>query len=124
VPEEPARPTSRSVLVVEDEAPLRAILCEELEHAGYRVLEANSAQEALEIGASGVDLLVTDTLMPKLDGPELVKRFREEKPALPVLFISGSGPLVEFGSDSRVMLLNKPFRRQVFLDAVKRLLAL
>ncbi len=80
-----------TVLVVEDEAPLRQLLLRALGELGYRVIAAAGAQEALasSAGATALDAAVVDVIMPELDGPSLVARLRKSRPELKVLFISG-----------------------------------
>ncbi|MFW5952046.1 MAG: ATP-binding protein, partial [Gemmatimonadota bacterium] len=80
------------VLVAEDEAPVRTLIARVLERRGYRVLQAASAEEALELvaGHDGViDLLVADLVMPGLSGRELADRLRDEYPDLSIILISG-----------------------------------
>jgi CheY-like chemotaxis protein len=86
---------SGTVLVVEDEAEVRAVLRETLESAGYTVLTAGNGAEAIELSAShpgSIDLLLTDVVMPGPSGPELAGRLIVQRPSLRVLFISGYAP--------------------------------
>src|SRR3546814_2888207 len=81
-----------TLLLVEDEDAVRAFSARALRNKGYNVLEANSGETALEILASQeapIDLLVTDVVMPRLDGPSLVREVRQTRPDLKVIFISG-----------------------------------
>lgn len=85
-------PGSHTILVVEDEDAVRALVQEILADGGYRILEARNGAEGLEIARQHdgpIHLVVTDVLMPELSGPELVRRLRRERPGVPVLFISG-----------------------------------
>ncbi|WP_420863874.1 ATP-binding protein [Algirhabdus cladophorae] len=80
------------VLLVEDEAPVRAFASRALRMRGYTVLEAENAEEALktlEDGSLAVDLFVTDVVMPGMDGPSWVKQAREARPDVKVVFVSG-----------------------------------
>jgi CheY-like chemotaxis protein len=114
------------VLVVEDDGPLRAILARALSGAGYRVLAAASGQEALELAAAHldpVDLLLTDVVMPGMNGRQLAERLAASHPSLPVLYLSGYtdeilGPqgVLAPGLD----LLHKPFTTAELLAAVAR----
>ncbi|MBX9608480.1 MAG: PAS domain S-box protein, partial [Gammaproteobacteria bacterium] len=85
-----ARGGGETVLLVEDEATVRKLTRELLENDGYHVLEAADAEEALALALRhDFDLLLTDVVMPRMKGPELAQRLREQRPSLPVLFMSG-----------------------------------
>lgn len=80
------------VLLVEDEAPVRAFASRALRMRGYTVLEADCAEEALktlEDGSLNVDLFVTDVIMPGMDGPSWVREALKERPEVKVVFVSG-----------------------------------
>ncbi len=121
VPPARAEPT---ILVVEDQAPLRTITARILERAGYRVLTASSGPEALEIAAGGqpIDLLLTDVVMPEMLGQRLAEAIRETRPRLRVVFASGfARPALE--QSGRVLdgpLLQKPFSSAELLSLVAR----
>ncbi|MEO0999886.1 MAG: ATP-binding protein, partial [Pseudomonadota bacterium] len=89
----PADLTGRGVvLLVEDEAPVRSFAARALRLRGYEVIEAEDAEAAVEHLADpdlAVDVLLTDVVMPGIDGPTLVKKAREDRPDLRVLFVSG-----------------------------------
>jgi two-component system cell cycle sensor histidine kinase/response regulator CckA len=80
-----------TVLVVEDEPAVRRAVQRNLERLGFRVLAAHDGEDALRITDSleGVDLLLSDVVMPGIDGPELACRLRAKWPDLPVLFVTG-----------------------------------
>jgi CheY-like chemotaxis protein len=103
------------ILLVEDEAPVRAFASRALRMRGYTVIEAESAEEALatlEDPALEVDLFVTDVIMPGLDGPSWVRRALETRPNVKVVFVSGYAE-DSFGEEqSRIpnsVFLPKPF---------------
>ncbi len=80
------------VLLVEDEAPVRAFASRALRLQGYTVLEADCAEEALtllENAELAVDLFVTDVIMPGMDGPTWVRQALEDRPNTKVVFVSG-----------------------------------
>ena len=108
----PADGEGRTVLLVEDQDRVRFILARLLRLLGYRVIQAPSGDEALRVCGSvgdSIDVLVTDIVMPGLDGVELASRVRSARPDLPVLFISGhSGDLLPITDPMKTMLLNKP----------------
>ncbi|HEY0477704.1 MAG TPA: response regulator, partial [Kofleriaceae bacterium] len=90
-----ARPVAalarETLLVVEDEAAVRRAVQRNLERLGYRVVAACDGEDALKQAGSlaGVDLLLTDVVMPGIDGPELACQLREKWTGLPVLFVTG-----------------------------------
>lgn len=86
------RPGEGVVLLVEDEAPVRAFASRALRMRGYTVLEAENAEEALqtlEDKALNIDVFVTDVVMPGMDGPSWVKRALQDRPNVRVIFVSG-----------------------------------
>ena len=123
---EPAR-GSETVLLVEDEDSLRAILQEILESGGYRVVPTASAEEAiargLELGGQ-VDLLVTDIVMPRMSGPEVAARLAGATPSLKVLYISGYAADVvdRHEVEPGRHFLQKPFALPTLLTKVRDVL--
>ncbi|MDQ2065552.1 ATP-binding protein [Xinfangfangia sp. CPCC 101601] len=119
VVEEPRRMMIRTsegvVLLVEDEAPVRAFASRALRLRGYTVLEAESAEEALRTLADPaleVDVFVTDVVMPGMDGPTWVKRALETRPDVKVIFVSGYAEDVLSADQARIpnsIFLPKPF---------------
>jgi len=104
-----------SIVLAEDEGPVRRLLARILRGQGYAVLEAGSADEALSRvlrSGTNVDLLVTDVVMPGMSGQELAARLRVKWPALKILYISGhaAGRILETTRENAaVRLLQKPF---------------
>ncbi len=128
--ERDGRPQKKTVLLVEDEEPVRRVLRLMLERSGLRVIESASPIEAcavFEENSSGVDILVTDVIMPEMNGPTLAKRFLERRPDLPVLFISGhsnvSSELLT-PDNPRIAFLAKPVGATQLAVRVRELLAL
>jgi two-component system cell cycle sensor histidine kinase/response regulator CckA len=82
---------TKVLLVVDDEAEVLELECRILETAGYRVLQASHGLDAIALLADGtpLDLLIADLNMPGLDGIEMVRRIRETRPDLKVLFVTG-----------------------------------
>ena len=117
-----------TVLLVEDEDAVRAFGARALRNKGYNVLEAPSGEAALELlaGEAGtIDLLITDVVMPKLDGPALVREVRETRPDLPVIFISGYAEdsfRKRLGEDARIHFLPKPFSLKELAGKVKEVM--
>jgi two-component system cell cycle sensor histidine kinase/response regulator CckA len=123
---ERAQQAASRILVVEDEALLRGLVIRSLEARGHRVVSARTGKEALELGlAEPPDLLVTDVVLPGLDGSRLTEQLREHHPLLRVLFMSGYEPDVIGGaaSDGRTRFLAKPFAISKLVERVDELLA-
>jgi two-component system, cell cycle sensor histidine kinase and response regulator CckA len=127
--EEPPRAEGdRTVLVVEDQAPLRAITVRILERAGYHVLSATSGPEALAIAAAApreIDLLLTDVVMPEMLGQVLAQELRRARPDLRVIFTSGfARPALEHGGRPlEDPLLQKPVPARELLAQVAAVLS-
>jgi two-component system cell cycle sensor histidine kinase/response regulator CckA len=117
--------TPGTVLVVEDQDRVRDVVVRVLREAGYRVLEASDGESTLtqvhELQA--IDVLVTDIVMPKLDGRSLAARLRERWPDLRVLFTSGYAEDTDrawLASDENAAFLPKPFTPRELLEAVEK----
>ncbi len=134
-PEPKAEPTPsrlgprghETVLLVEDQAPLRNILREALQLLGYRVLVAADGEAAIATARrlhSRPDLLVTDVVMPRLDGCELARRLTAERPGLRVLYLSGHGldSATRRGMVEGSTLLEKPFSTETLSFRVREAL--
>jgi PAS domain S-box-containing protein len=119
---------SETVLVVEDNEKLRQLLLKQLQDLGYAVLEAEHAGAALEIlrGSESIDLLLTDIVMPGMNGHELALEAVRMHPGLRVLFTSGF-PESALGESGRIsegdLLLSKPYRKQELAHKVREALA-
>jgi CheY-like chemotaxis protein len=113
-----------SILVAEDEPTLRERICHSLEKHGHRVLSASDGQDALELAqGESFDLLVSDILMRRVDGPELATKLRSKRAGLPVLFITGYGDEVASPSASaNTLLLRKPFSSDDLLAKISELI--
>ena len=119
---------ARTVLVVDDEQDILILLKMMLETHGYRALLARGAEAALRFLRHDelvVDLLLTDVVMPGMNGTELARAVRELRPDLPILFMSG---FVDTEAvrlkvwDDAVSLLKKPFTEEAFLGKVREIL--
>ena len=102
---------SGTVLLVDDEDLVRSSTADMLADLGYAVVEAPSAEEGLRLVSQGLrpDVLVTDHLMPGMDGVELARLLREQLPRLRLLVISGYAEAEGVAAD--LPRLEKPFRR-------------
>jgi two-component system, cell cycle sensor histidine kinase and response regulator CckA len=116
------RPVSESVLVVEDNEAVRHMLCRILRATGYKVMEAANAIAALQICAqsdTGIDMLISDVVMPEMSGIELAAEMQTAHPGMRVLLMSGySGFAMARNGELRadIPFLEKPFN----LDSVAR----
>jgi two-component system, cell cycle sensor histidine kinase and response regulator CckA len=114
-----------TILLVEDDEALRRVARLALERVGYRVLEAKDGEEGEEIARrQAFSVLVTDVVMPKRSGPQLVARLREAMPGLRVLYVSGyvSSPEEIDLRAPRTAYLPKPYVIIDLLEALERLL--
>ena len=114
-----------TVMVVEDQDPVRRQACRILEAHGYRVYEASGAEEALE-GWHDVDVLVTDVVMPGMTGQELAEQARTRTPAVKVVYMSGHTEDVIVRNGARagaIAFVQKPFTRDSLLRSIEDALA-
>ncbi len=116
------------VLLVEDEDAVRKFGARALRNKGYTVLEASNGEAAIEILDAGeaVDILVTDIVMPGLDGPSLIRQVREKRPDLRVICISGYTEdsfrkRIDFSDN--IHFLPKPFSLQQLAGKVKEVIS-
>jgi two-component system, cell cycle sensor histidine kinase and response regulator CckA len=118
-----------TILLVEDEDPVRAVNARALTARGYTVLQAASGVEALQVieeRGSPVDLVVSDVVMPEMDGPTLLRELRKRHPDLKVVFVSGYAEdafkkNLPDGEDFN--FLPKPFSLKQLVEAVKQAMA-
>lgn len=118
---------SGTVLLVEDEAMVRTVAERALTRQGYSVVSANNGEQALEILGRGepIDLLISDVVMPVMDGPTMVREARKSRPEIPVLFMSGYAEehLRKSIDIDNVAFLPKPFSVQELAEAARKVLA-
>lgn len=117
-----------TILLVDDEESVRAIVTRILGRQGHKVLEAEHGAAALRIAAGygeTIDLLVTDMYMPGLRGPEILEKLRPSRPGIRVLFMSGYADedVARSGVEPGSSFLRKPFTVQELSEAVMRTLA-
>ncbi|MBI4409434.1 MAG: response regulator [Gemmatimonadetes bacterium] len=119
---------SETILLVEDEDPVRALVRKVLLRNGYRVLEAGNAADALGICdeyGGPVHLLVTDIIMPEMNGQELARRVALLRPGTRVLYMSGytdSEVLDRGGVDPGTVFLQKPFTPEALAQTIREVL--
>jgi two-component system cell cycle sensor histidine kinase/response regulator CckA len=124
--EKPKDLTGRgTVLLVEDEDAVRSFAARALGQRGYQVLEASTGTEALDVFEShqgDVDLVVSDVVMPEMDGPTLMEKLRRDRPDLKIIFISGYAEdsfRKHLAENEDFMFLQKPFDLKELAAAVK-----
>ncbi len=115
-----------TILVVEDQEPVRELAARVLRLHGYRVLEAAHPEDALLQSAcfdGPIHLMLTDVIMPGMTGPELAARIRPLRPAMAVIFMSGytDCPLPERALESTIAYLDKPFSASGLAAIVKEM---
>ena len=114
-------------LLVEDEPMVRTVAERALTRHGYTVITANNGEEALEILDRGeeIALLISDVVMPEMDGPTMVREARKSRPELPILFMSGYAEeqLRKSIDIDNVAFLPKPFSVQELAEAARKALA-
>jgi two-component system cell cycle sensor histidine kinase/response regulator CckA len=114
-----------TVLLVEDEDAVRSFAARALGQRGYQVLEASTGTEALDVFESyqgDVDLVVSDVVMPEMDGPTLMEKLRRDRPDLKIIFISGYAEdsfRKHLAENEDFMFLQKPFDLKELAAAVK-----
>jgi PAS domain S-box-containing protein len=119
--------TGKTILVAEDEDGLRDAVTRHLRRAGYQVLDAPNGREALhtaERHGDSIDALLTDVVMPVMNGRELAEALQHSRPEIPVLYMSGyAAPLMTAQGvlPQGVTVLSKPFTRSELLQALDTL---
>jgi CheY-like chemotaxis protein len=115
-----------TILVVEDEDVVRALVASTLAHHGYRILRASSAEEALDLStdAGTIDLLLTDANMPGMSGIALARLFLAARPDLPVIVMSGySEEMLETSTlPPHAGVLQKPFTPNDLRQRIREIL--
>ncbi|MBU0705579.1 MAG: response regulator, partial [Chloroflexi bacterium] len=121
-------PASVTVLVVEDEPAVRKLAVRILQQQGYRVLDAADGLEALQVSSEHqgpIDLLLTDVVMPRLNGKELADQLQVLRPETRVLFMSGYSDhiLTRYQARDDIAFLAKPFTLETLVARVGAILA-
>jgi signal transduction histidine kinase len=117
-----------TILLAEDDEPVRRLLARALRQAGFQVLEARDGAEAVAVARAHhgpIDLLLSDAIMGALSGPALSEALRGERPELRVLLVTGfpADPAVIAFAAAGGEVLQKPFRSSAVVEAVRRMLA-
>lgn len=113
----------KTILVVDDEFGIRDFLFAYLKTKNFRVLTAECGEEALaiwEAEGGAVDLVLTDMVMPGMDGHTLAENLRERRPAQKIIFMSGYMPLEIAETTLCSVFLRKPFHPHELLEAIRK----
>jgi two-component system cell cycle sensor histidine kinase/response regulator CckA len=109
------------ILLVEDEERYRELIARVLTKAGYEVLQAADGLEALStLEKSKIDLVISDILMPNLNGYALVARLRAKWPTMPVILTTGFLPPAKTMMNGSVDFIPKPINAETLLDMIQR----
>lgn len=118
-----------TILIIEDEDPVRMFSSRALKDKGYNVLEAYSGENALDVvnefGVENIDLVISDVVMPGISGPEAVEKLTEMKSDLKIIFVSGYGEdafYQKYGSERKFNFLPKPYSLNQLASKVKELI--
>jgi DNA-binding response OmpR family regulator len=114
-----------TILLAEDEEAVRAVVLSFLTHAGYHVLAAADGSEGVALAnrhPGPIHLVLSDVVMPRLRGPEMVRELRRTHPRLPVLYLTGTSDGVPDSPGTVTACLPKPFTMQELLASVALLL--
>jgi DNA-binding NtrC family response regulator len=117
-----------TVLVVDDDPVLLGIVAEQISLYGYQPILATSGEEALQVApkqTTKIDLLLTDIMMPRMNGVDLAKQFISMYPEAKVLFMSGyiCPSMAHYGvSDSEHAFLQKPFTQKTLISKMRNVL--
>ncbi len=116
-----------TILLVDDDEALRRFVRRILMQQGFHVIEASDGAEALEVASAydqPVDLLLTDVIMPKVNGLALARRLLQERPAIRVLYMSGyMEKSMLLAKHPESVLLQKPFTPETLIAAVRQVFA-
>jgi len=122
----PSRVTLSRILLAEDDESMRGFLVRALKKAGYEVIDFANGEEAYErLKSEPFTLLLTDIVMPKMDGIELARRASELHPDLKIMFITGFAAVIlnnDITAPKDARVLSKPFHLKDLVREVDRLL--
>ncbi|MBN1106956.1 MAG: response regulator [Deltaproteobacteria bacterium] len=117
----------KTILVIEDDPDVLAMLVKNLSHAGYDVIEAVDGLEGLKkVGAGRYDLVITDIVMPFVSGVGVVSALKQKRPGVPVIAITGYGKEPETAAMEKNadLVLAKPVKISFLIEQIARLIGL
>lgn len=113
----------KRILIADDEEAIRILLAVALKIYDYELDIVENGLEAINnIYKRSYDLIITDYMMPEMDGLELTKRIRSEYPSIPILIVTGNGPLHDLLESGATFCLEKPFSILEIQNIVKIML--
>jgi two-component system cell cycle sensor histidine kinase/response regulator CckA len=110
-----------TILVVDDEPPIRALVARVLERKGFRVITCENASEALAV-TDAIDLMVVDLILPEVNGRDLTEKMRQQRPGLPVVLMSGLLADPDLMPPPPSMFMQKPMLPSAVVEAVEQML--
>jgi PAS domain S-box-containing protein len=118
---------SETILLIEDLAELREMIATILRSKGYKVLQARDGADAVNLAGSHfalIDLIVTDVIMPKLNGPEAIRQIRMRRPSVKAIYITGYSDQVLTDEElfSNSLTIEKPFQPDMLLAKIREIL--
>jgi len=115
-----------TIFIVDDDPSMRRMLRLIFEEEGLAVFTAANGLEALaseSVRAGEIDIVITDVMMPEMDGLTLAENLKRQYPDLPVLILSGCSDYLDIGSSNATEIMAKPFEVTALLGSVRRLLS-
>ena len=113
----------KRILIVDDEKAVRILLVEVLKLHDYKIDVVENGVEAIShIDRRSYDLIITDYMMPKMDGLELIRRIRSKYPSTPILVVTGNGPIHDLLKSGATACIMKPFNILELRNMVKIIL--
>lgn len=111
-----------TILVVDDEPPIRQLVARILERKGHRVIQCGDSLSALAV-TDPFDLLIVDFVLPDVNGRDLTAKLRASRPTLPVILMSGYLPDPELAPPAPSMFMQKPMTPTMVVESVEKMLA-
>ncbi|MBW1730136.1 MAG: response regulator [Deltaproteobacteria bacterium] len=113
----------KRILIADDDEFVRSLLARALEICGYEIDIVENGVEAIsQVEKRSYDLIITDYMMPKMDGLELTRRIKAEYPSIPILIVTGNGPVYDLLKSGAAACITKPFNIFELQNMVKTIL--
>ena len=113
----------KRILIVDDDESVRSLLARALKIWGYEIDTVRNGVEAItQVEKRSYDLVITDYMMPKMDGLELTRRIKAEHPSIPILLVTSNGPVYDLLKNGAAACIIKPFSIFELQNTVKTIL--